>query len=69
MVGLGCYKWHQIRSLTSMWGSLPFGPVMGVCLFGKQSHRIQRERCIYMGGGGGGGGGFSHPTSDKGETS
>ena len=31
MVGLGRYEWYQSRSPTSMWGFVPFDPIM-VCL-------------------------------------
>ena len=32
MVGLGYYKWYQIRSMTPMWGPLRLTPQSQTCL-------------------------------------
>ena len=63
MVGLGHYKWYQSRSPTSMWGSVLFGPIGGVYLFGIIiPWDTMRTLCLHRGC-------LSHPTLDRGETS
>ena len=39
----GHYKWYQSRSLTLVWGSVPFCPVRDVCPFGPR-------HCVCIGG-------------------
>ena len=34
MVGPSRHKWYQSRSSILMWGSVPFGSIRCVCLFG-----------------------------------
>ena len=63
MVGSSHYRWYQSQSLTLVWGSVPFGPVQGVCEFGPAiPWNTTMILCLHEGC-------LSHPISDKGESS